>query len=436
MKSAAIVSKSLNRYWASCEREFIIFAAILLTVLPLAPAGATKDIPQRDLKAYTLEGAPHSADISPDEKLVVTQTTRLDPTDDPAMIRVVELAQLWDFRLKHLVAEVPLLEATVAKGRTADGSIPGRFARFTSDGQLICVHLNHFLYVLSGIDLHEIRRIQLDGPPGVARSYKSRKTGIHSFVEKSNLSILELSPVGHKAAVVWTGDYPLSGQVELYDLDSGSQLSQWNTRDRELGVLQPRALAWMPNGRQFVLAIPNEFACSSPGSGSDLFVVDATSGTIQMKFRSGLLVGDIAVTRDGRVWAADSACVGVFKNHNPKLKVFDIHTGKRVRELSVRDSGVRYAVTASRNGDRVAAYTGKIKVDFDWSDMVSYGVPVAETFSVWNANNYEPLVTSQNLTRPRQEIFSGRPPLRTSPNGNFVLFGKTIYELPDNSEKN
>jgi len=439
MKNPLIVCRSLSRCCGdSSKRVCTSFVAALFTVLMLAFTGFTEELPQREFKAYALDRDTHSADISPDEKLVVTQITRVDPSNDPSGTKVVELAQLWDFRHTNLVAEVQLSEVIVSKGRFAiDPSLP-RFARFTADGQLVAIYLDYFIYVLSSSDLRPIRRIPINGPPGAIHSYESKKTGIHSFVSKSNLSIFELSPVGHKVAVVWTGGYDVSIQVELYDLDSGKQLSQWNTRDRGLGVLPPSALAWMPNGEQFVLAVPNENTCASPGREADLFAVDPMLGTIQMKMRSGLLVDDIAVTRDGRVWAVDGSCVGVFTNHKPKMRVFDIHTGKRLKELAGRGSGVRHAVAASRNGDLVAAYTGKIKVDFDWSDMVSYYVPRDETFSVWNATKYELIAISNNLARPRQERL--RPvfqqTLRISSNGNFVLYGNTVYDIRNDSEKN
>ena len=268
--------------------------------------------------------------------------------------------------------------------------------------------------------------------------YYRGKTGEHSFLDKPILSILELSPVGRQTAAVWTRGLDFA-QVELFDLDSGEQLSVWNPRDRGLGLDQPRALAWMPDGKRCVLAVPNYFSCSSLGPEPDLFEVDALSGTILTKRTSGLLIGGVAVTGDERVWAADSDCFGLLKNHDPKLRVFDLRARKRSKELSGRGSGVRYPIAASRNGKRVAAFTGKIKVDFDWGDMVSYGVPVDRTFSVWDASNYQPLVSSQNVATAKRQEFSAptsQPTLRMSPKGRFVIFDGTIYEIPDALGKN
>ena len=103
------------------------------------------------------------------------------------------------------------------------------------------------------------------------------------------------------------------------------------------------------------MAVPNVFPCGRPLDAPDVFVVDPASGVIEIKQSTGLLVGDVAVTVDGRVFAVDCDCVGVFVDHDPKLRVFDLRTGKKVKELSGRGTGVRYAVSASRKGNRVAA---------------------------------------------------------------------------------
>ena len=103
------------------------------------------------------------------------------------------------------------------------------------------------------------------------------------------------------------------------------------------------------------MAVPNVFPCGRPLDTPDVFVVDPASGVIEIKQSTGLLVGDVAVTVDGRVFAVDYDCVGVFVDHDPKLRVFDLRTGKKVKELSGRGTGVRYAVSASRKGNRVAA---------------------------------------------------------------------------------
>ena len=88
---------------------------------------------------------------------------------------------------------------------------------------------------------------------------------------------------------------------------------------------------------------------------------------------------------------------------------------------------MRYSVSISADGSRFLAFTGKLKAGFDWLDAVPYDVRVDSTFSVWNAHNYQGIVTSQNIPGLNA---SG---LRLSPKGGYVIsIGKAsfIYELP------
>jgi WD40 repeat protein len=138
------------------------------------------------------------------------------------------------------------------------------------------------------------------------------------------------------------------------------------------------------------------------------------TGAIKQKFTTGLLTGSIAVSADGRVLAVDENCLGVFANHDPKLRVFDLSTGKRIREVSGRGAGVRYSVSSSADGSRFLAFTGKVKRKFDWSDAVPQDVRADGTLSVWNFSNYDGIVTSQNLPGLNAQG------LRLSPKGGYA----------------
>ena len=176
-----------------------------------------------------------------------------------------------------------------------------------------------------------------------------------------------------------------------------------------------------------LIAIPNQSRCSSPGSGPDILAFDAQTGSMKNKIRTGLLAGSIAVSSDSRVLAVGHGCLGVFKNRHPKLKIFDFATGKHLRSVSSREASARYVVSASADGSRFLAFTGKMAVEFDWSDAVPYDKVVDETFSVWSLANYAGIVTSQNITGLKESELS------LSSKGKYaVSYGKAsfVYELP------
>jgi hypothetical protein len=98
-----------------------------------------------------------------------------------------------------------------------------------------------------------------------------------------------------------------------------------------------------------------------------------------------------------------------------------------LRSVSARETGARYLVSASGDGSRFLAFTGKMAVKFDWSDAVPDDRVVDETFSVWSLTNYEGIVTSQNIPGLKKSE------LRLSSKGNYaVSYGKAsfVYELP------
>jgi WD40 repeat protein len=365
--------------------------------------------PQSKLKTFPLQNSPHSADISPDEKLVVTESTFQSEGGGTAKRQFAEVVQVWNFEENKLVAEfrLPRDEARpYAKDHSIDPLRAGRFVRFTPDGSRVVALVDQRIHVLHTADMKELQSFQLSAP------------------NELKVRAMEVSPTGNLAAFLWVTE-KLHGRVDIYDLASGATVQSWDT---PLGWIEfTRGLAWHPNGKLLLLAIPNATPCMEPSNQPDVFAFDVVTGAIKQKFTTGLLTGSIAVSSDGRVLAVDENCLGVFANHDPKLRVFDLSTGKRIREVSGRGAGVRYSVSSSADGSRFLAFTGKVKMKFDWSDAVPQDVRVDGTFSVWNLSDYEGIVTSQNLPGLNAQG------LRLSPKGGYaVSIGKAsfVYELP------
>jgi hypothetical protein len=410
------------------SRRFVSITVLLLWLTSGCLAYVERPLPQRELKAYLLHENPNSADISPDDSFVVTELSRREPTNDPSTTKVSDLVQLWDFRHDKLVAE-NVLRVQIRERREPLTYWRSEYVRFSADGEVVIAYLDRSLYVLRADDLREMSRISITIPPAEARTYRGKR-GVHNFTIDSEVTSLELSPTRHEVVAVFVRG-PSSSWISVVDFDSATQ-SVWNTRERGLAWMNPKAVSWTSDGEHLVVAVPNSFPCGRPLDTPDVFVVDPASGVIENKLSTRLLVSDIAVTADGRLFAVDYDCVGVFVDHDPKLRVFDLRSGKKAKELSGRGTGVRYAVSASRNGNRIAAYTGIVKAGFDWGDMAPFDKHIDATFSVWDLSNYDVLVTSQNLAERTSGRFrvAGQIPLRMSPTGRFILQGGAVYELP------
>jgi hypothetical protein len=317
------------------SRRFVSITVLLLWLTSGCPAYAEEPLPQREFKAYALHENPNSADISPDDFFVVIELSRREPTNDPSTGKVSDLVQLWDFRNDKLVAE-HILRVKTKGGRDPLTHWRSEYVRYSADGKIVIAYLDGFLYVLRADGLQEIRRFPITGPPAENRTYKG-KHGVHSFAIDSELTSLELSPTRPEVVAVWVRGLS-SSWIDVVDFDSAKQ-TIWNTRELGLGWMNPKAVSWTSDDEHLVAVVPNVFPCGRPSDNPDVFVVNPTSGAVENELSTGLLVGDIAVTADGRLFAVDQGCVGVFVNHDPKLRVFDLRSGKKVKELSGRGTG-------------------------------------------------------------------------------------------------
>jgi WD40 repeat protein len=361
---------------------------------------------QKELKTYALPENTNSADISPNEELVVTaRAIRNDlarsPDKPPASV-----IQLWKFKEQKLIAEFPHVGYRIP------------IVRFARDGNNIVVALDQTILVLRVPDLTQISSFPITYPIDMERTSRLAPT------EKPFVEGMELSPNGERVAVFWMSQSRMDGKIQIYDLTSGKKQVDWDTPERHISFT--KGFVWNPDGKSILIAIPNEDPCSSPGHRPDVFVFDAQTGETIKTLTSGLLTGSVAVSSDQRVLAVDLNCLGVFTNHDPKLKVFDLQTGKHLRDVS-GPAGVRYRVSASADGTRFLAFTGKMKVVFDWSDGVPYGQIVDEKFTVWNLGTYEEIATSQNIPGLKNSE------IRLSAKGKYAIsYGKAsfVYELP------
>ena len=407
----------------SVSTSFAAAALIALLVVPVDSALGDSP-PQRQLGTYALPDGTQSADISPDEQSVVTVGTKKLDVADSEKKTIVHVVQLWNFKEGKQVAEFTAQQSEVRvapRGYHLDRSRTLPIVRFSPDENIVVALVDRTIHVLRAADLTELRAFPLDVPDNVTRTIPDGRTIVH----ESSVRAMELSPGGEAVAVLWVSEIMTHGRIQLYDLSSERSTLSWDTPQGEIHFT--RGIVWHPNGKLLLIAIPNESPCSSPGSQPDIFAFDAQTGAIKKKIRTGLLTSNIAVSPDSRVLAVDLNCFGLFKNHDPKLKVFDLTIGKHLQSVSARETGARYLVSASADGSRFLAFTGKMAPKFDCSDAVAYGVAVDETFSVWSLTNYEGIVTSQNIPGLKESE------LRLSSKGKYaVSYGKAsfVYELP------
>jgi WD40 repeat protein len=390
-------------------RFLTVFANTAVFVFGLSDGAglhAQTPAPHKELKIYALPENTNSADISPSEELVVTARAKRNDLELSLDKPSASVIQLWKFKEQKLIAEFP----------DVGYRIP--IVRFAPDGNNIVAVLGQTIHILRVPDLVQILSFSITYPAEMERTSRLGPT------ERPFVRQIELSPNGDRVAIFWMSQSLSDGQIQIYDLPSGIEKGHWDTPDSYINFT--KGFVWNPDGKSILIAMPNETPCSSPGNHPDIFAFDAKTGDVITALTSGLLTGSVAVSSDQHALVVDLNCLGVFKNHDPKLKVFDLKTGKHLRSVS-GPSGVRYRVFASADGTRFLAFTGKMNVLFDWSDAVPYDKVVDEKFTVWNLHTYEEIATSQHIPGLKASE------LRLSSHGKYaVSSGKAsfVYELP------
>jgi hypothetical protein len=381
--------------------------------------------PQSQLKTFALPKDTKSADISPDERFVVTASTQKIAGADSTSNSYSDFVQLWNIKDEHLVGEFSepspdtrIFTSSISGNRTypPDGL---RIVRFFPDGKTLLALIGHTIHILQSQDLTEMRNIPLLKPGDIAQTDhgKTRVTGYY-------LHSAEISPSGNLLAVLWVAS-PKHGIVQLCDLATGKIVSSWVIPAGWLGYAG--SLKWHPSGTLILIPIPNSQPCLYATHQPDVFAFDVKTGDLRFQLTTGLQISNIAVAPDSRILAVQRGCFQLSKGAGRPLEIFDLNTGKRLQNISGRETGVLYSVSISADGSRIIAFTGKVKRKYDWLDATSYGVTVDETFSVWNLVNNDGIVTSQDVPGLRASD------LKLSSSGKYaVSTGKAafVFTLP------
>lgn len=277
--------------------------------------------------------------MSPDEKyLAAFVVERLKGAPPIAEV------QLWDFRSGNVVQAHSLpaeeLRPKYPEIRT--------YIRYTSDGQLLAVYTGwDVLHVLRASDLEEVRTIQ-----------------IHS---RANGTAFEVSPTGHRAAV------RMSGDVRVYDLDSGDELRSWSINQYPhfevwaLLQVHPQlagaGLAWHRNGTALAISVADNPPCLR--GGGTIYIFDLTSEKAVKSFRVNLLPATIAFGSGNSLYIASNTCGGYFNHWTLDLPIFDSTSGHETGKIPAGRVGVRNYIAISANKQVLLAYADREKTTFE-----------------------------------------------------------------------
>jgi len=302
---------------------FVLTAAPVFCETQAGPPAPTYVVHIPGLSASTM---------SPDEKwlaaVVVQQPKDAAPTAE---------LQLWDFRSGSLVRahSLPVPEQRPKYWK------PFTYVSYTSDGELLAVYCGgDALRVLRASDLEEVRSLHIHSP-----------------------SALEVSPTAHRIAVRTSGD------VRVYDLDTGDGLKTWSVpsyppfKTPPLLRLHPQldspSLAWRDDGRLLAIGVADEMPCLR--GGGTIYTFDVASAEAAKSFRVPLLTAHIAFGTGNRLYVASNTCGGYLTHWALDLPIYDSATGQETGKIPAGRVGVRDYIAISANKRVLLAYADREK---------------------------------------------------------------------------
>jgi WD40 repeat protein len=368
-----------------CRLSFLGY--LLLLCLPVVGQGS-------GLGHWNLDVEASDADFSPDGHFVAL--TRESPAASQiGHSYVAESVEVWDYRAGKKIngAELPAHPRTA---HTPD------VVRFTADGALLVVSEPTTLHVLDALTLKAVRVIE---PPLD-----------HDF----RIFHVETGPAGHVAVV--GANYNFEGILAVYNLDDGSLLFQSKVPH---GI---SSISWKPDGSEVALA--NPFPCTWSRNTVEIFATNPWSHLRTLRARNP---ASVAFSSDKLYLVESGFCKGSAFDRHLGLEAFDIREWRRQKTLFLDQKDIHDSVSFA-NGILVGD-TGALKIQHDWLDATTMGVPVGAQFTVWKGE-----VPSVWFTSPELTMCSHWPQhFRLSRQGDRVLLGNSdrlhkmhlqVFQLP------
>lgn len=387
---------------------FVIFIAFLSLSVGLVAEGQTP------FHVYKLDTQwdTNGADISPDSRFVAVEASK--GSKEGQSIELVNEIQVWDFRNGKPVASKVLSREKFNDPH--DIRSEPQFVRYADAGTKIVVcQLDHLL-LLDSKTLDQLQSVDL-GKAAWPRFPPD--TGLVSYVGD-----VEIDQRGNRAAVLleWGAE---GGELRIYDLGSGNLMRKWSFPNYGFG-----GISMDPKGARVAISLlpfsPGERPL--PSKERNVFVYDVNSGEITSESNTGYLAAEVRFVENDTL-ATVSAETGLGGHKKDGIRLWDVKTGRLLREILSPSTGVRYHLEVSEDGKTALGYVAKEVNHWWWFDPASV-ITEYERFRLWDLATGGVIATSPDLPN-----VTGSD-LALSPKGDVVLVyrvatGDTLvfYEL-------
>jgi WD40 repeat protein len=165
----------------------------------------------------------------------------------------------------------------------------------------------------------------------------------------------------------------------------------------------------------------------------NIFVYDIDSGLEVTSIKAGYLVSAVRLAGNGTLLSVSGD--DTHNNRDP-LRIWDIHTGKLVREITNSQEGIHHALEVSADGRIAVASIGleQYKAPFLWMEGVS--VHKNDRLRLWDLSTGKVLATTPFL----HTVLAGAPLFRLSPDGTLLVVNNggalSIFKLNIDERRN
>jgi WD40 repeat protein len=409
------------------HRYSLFICSIVASVLLLTPLFA-RGRPSSAWKVYKLHKGVEACTFAPDGSHValvyLTHPPGLRKSADELWTFGVHLA-LWDFKTGKVVEKRQWKYSE--KSPQDPWSFSPIYIRFAADGQRL-VYLDAQAIRIFSVPGYRLEaQIPFKWPAG------RNPDGVIPW----SLEGFSVTPDGSRAAVAITSAVGATGGfVRVYSLPSGSVIRQWNLGS-DAGAMSIYGAALSADGSRVAVS----WTLLNPSSDPERFIPSDVNNVRVMDVKTGGVIAGVSTNYyAGPVLFGpnDTLLTGSI---NPdrrgykydSVKVWDIRTGKLLREITNPDVGVHYRLSLSPDGKLLIGYIGTEKARENFVDINS------ERFEIWDFATGKVVAQSPKIpplfkTAPHFGDFP--PSLQLSPNGRYVLLSwgghadPVVYVVP------
>jgi WD40 repeat protein len=342
-----------------------------------------------------------------DRQIAVDAVIASGQGEDSPQRKFTEEIQIWEWQSGKLNSLKVLDEQTSV--RFSDYAASGRFVRYSDSGSrlIVCRGDGHLLVMDAGT-LDVVRDIDMEKTKWPVSTHASNA---HSFVRD-----MEVDAHARHAAVLLSWNLSDGGELRVYDLALGNLLRKWTI---------PAGTRFSPYGAISLDAEGNRVALSVepfiPGERTlrpdenNVVIYEVNSGRLANAINTGYLAGTVCFGADGTLLTVSGDNSHTTRSSKDTLKIWDVQTGKLLREIASPPEGIHYNLQVSEDARVAVAYNGleKTKGFLERVNITQY-----QRLRIWDLPTGNVLATTPNLLPMVQ---GGSPHFRVGPKGDVIV---------------